>query len=248
MSFEMTDLNRIKIAKDGGEYIDLRFHADASVVDIDFTLRNILNIPNDAKYSIVYQDQISGRDVYIMGSGPMFRECLEEKITELDIRIAPKTPVKAPTPSSGSNSDKANGTVQQWPNLMNGIDRRIQRWTNHSGYHIYVASLRGQFPGYYGTVGSGRLVISRPESGGKEPAGIEKSCTGTDSDFNGSSRRNDGPENAFISFAFDIRSGKTVANSSPTVLTNTTSIEILLKNIINFMNTTVSSDNSTPST
>ncbi|CAF1272675.1 unnamed protein product [Adineta ricciae] len=245
MSFEMTDLNRIKIAKDGGEYIDLRFHADASVVDIDFTLRNILNIPNDAKYSIVYQDQISGRDVYIMGSGPMFRECLEEKITELDIRIAPKTPVKAPTPSSGSNSDKANGTVQQWPNLMNGIDRRIQRWTNHSVIFmllLYVANSQ---------VTMARLVpavISRPESGGKEPAGIEKSCTGTDSDFNGSSRRNDGPENAFISFAFDIRSGKTVANSSPTVLTNTTSIEILLKNIINFMNTTVSSDNSTPST
>ncbi|CAF0827740.1 unnamed protein product [Adineta ricciae] len=37
------------------------------------------------------------------------------------------------------------------------------------------------------------LVQFRPESGGKEPAGIEKSCTGTNSDFNAPSRRNDQP-------------------------------------------------------
>ncbi|CAF1605755.1 unnamed protein product, partial [Adineta ricciae] len=103
-----------------------------SVGDIESTLRNTLNIPDDAKFSIVYREQSSGRDVHIMGSGPMFRECLEENITKLDIRITSKTPVIAPTPSSGSNNDKANDPVQQWPDLMNGIDRRIQRWTNRS--------------------------------------------------------------------------------------------------------------------
>ena len=92
MSFEMTGLNRIKIAKDGGEYIEFRFLANASVGDIDFTLRNIFNIPKNASYSIVYREQISGRDVYIMGSGPMFRECLEENITELNILITPNRP------------------------------------------------------------------------------------------------------------------------------------------------------------
>ncbi|CAF1123699.1 unnamed protein product [Adineta ricciae] len=52
-------------------------------------------------------------------------------------------------------------------------------------------------PGYYGTVGSGRNPAARnlPELAGigENCAGIEKSCTGTVSDFNGSSRRNDRP-------------------------------------------------------
>ncbi|CAF1443307.1 unnamed protein product [Adineta ricciae] len=64
-------------------------------------------------------------------------------------------------------------------------------------------------PGYYGTVGSGRLCSFsdhflvagfRSESDGKEPAGIcencagiKKSCTEFDSDSNGSSHRNDRP-------------------------------------------------------
>ncbi|CAF1547138.1 unnamed protein product, partial [Adineta ricciae] len=52
-------------------------------------------------------------------------------------------------------------------------------------------------PGYYDTVGSGRNPAARnlPELAGigENCAGIEKSYTGTDSDFNGSSRRNDRP-------------------------------------------------------
>ncbi|CAF0978128.1 unnamed protein product [Adineta ricciae] len=74
-----------------------------------------------------------------------------------------------------------------------------------------VSLVAKNFPGDYGTVGSGRLgwfsdyflaAGFRPEvqTNLSELAGIgencveiEKSCTGTDSDFNGSSRRNDRP-------------------------------------------------------
>ncbi|CAF1239445.1 unnamed protein product [Adineta ricciae] len=71
-------------------------------------------------------------------------------------------------------------------------------------------------PGYCGTISSGRFqsfpdrflqtsswkrsgtdrifpVQFRPESGGKEPAGIGENCAGIGSDFNGCSRRNDRP-------------------------------------------------------
>lgn len=93
MSFEMTDLNRINIRKDGGEYIDFRFRADTSVGDIDLTLRNIFNIPKGARYTIVYRDEISGRDNYVVGSGIALRECLQGNVTKFDVLIIPKTPV-----------------------------------------------------------------------------------------------------------------------------------------------------------
>ncbi|CAF1659187.1 unnamed protein product [Adineta ricciae] len=78
-----------------------------------------------------------------------------------------------------------------------------------NGFHLFEIN-----PGYYDTGGSGRLgsfsdyflaagfrsgtdrifpVQFRSESGGKELAGIGENCTGTDSDFNGSSRRIDRP-------------------------------------------------------
>ncbi|CAF0894993.1 unnamed protein product [Adineta ricciae] len=131
-----------------------------SVGDIESTLRNTLNIPDDAKFSIVYREQSSGRDVHIMGSGPMFRECLEENITKLDIRITSKTPVIAPTPSSGSNNDKANDPVQQWPDLMNGIDRRIQRWTNRSVIFILLLYVANAFISFAFDIWSGKIVAN----------------------------------------------------------------------------------------
>ncbi|CAF1438787.1 unnamed protein product [Adineta ricciae] len=87
------------------------------------------------------------------------------------------------------------------------------------------------YPGYYGTVGFGRFqsftdrflqtsswkrsgtarifpVQYRPESGGKEPVGTGKNHAGTESDFNGFSRRNDRPgiSGLRINYAGNVRS------------------------------------------
>ncbi|CAF1155904.1 unnamed protein product [Adineta ricciae] len=51
---------------------------------------------------------------------------------------------------------------------------------------------KNRYPGYYGTVGSDRN-LSELSGIGENCAGIEKGCTGTDSDLNGSGRWNDRP-------------------------------------------------------
>ncbi len=92
MSIEMNNFNRIKIQKDSGETITLRFQINNSVADIDFALRNALSISNNLKYSISYKDKDTGQDIHIVANGTMLRECLEENINQLDVFVVPPTP------------------------------------------------------------------------------------------------------------------------------------------------------------
>ncbi|UJR13363.1 hypothetical protein I4U23_000380 [Adineta vaga] len=96
MPIEMENLDVIKIRKDGGELILLRFDESNSVADIDYAIRQALSLGDSVKYSVSYKDHGADQDVLIVANGKMLHKLREESINQFDVFVDPQSSPRRP--------------------------------------------------------------------------------------------------------------------------------------------------------
>ena len=152
---EIEDLCQIKLQKDNGKLINFGFLPSFTVYQVDFGIRNALNIPKTSSYSISFKH--NGDDIHIAPSGAMLKTCsMLTNTPTLDIRVRPPTPQLQPQPqscnlwienreivssraflalvSTSSSTNKGNDVQRwPWPALLERLDHRNNRLTTQSG-------------------------------------------------------------------------------------------------------------------